>query len=319
MSSVSVIIPTYNRINLLKMTLDQLKKLKAVNSGHIEVIVIDDESTDSTENEIKQSYSWVNYFKQEKKGASAARNFGVKKSNSKFIHFLDSDDLVENDFYAEKMTAFERFPEVHAVYGPFEFFNSSGCFDEQDIIPRLKSYPIEKIPENENILKRLLAGWYLHPSSIIWRKSAILSCEGYNENLPINQDVEFMFRFIVNGFKFIGVNGARSLVRIHQSSRVGEVKGSHEKILSIIKIRYLFKESLIENNLLNEVNKNALANDCYNLWVKYYKEFPKEVEALLAQANDLNPNLNVKGRWYFRLLGKLLGIELAVKIKDLIR
>src|SRR5689334_8143428 len=94
---VSIIIPTYNRSTLL---------LRAINSAlgqthrNIEVIVIDDGSTDDTQRVLKSlTDTRINCYLTRNQGASAARNYGLQRSKGEYITFLDSDD----EYYPEKI------------------------------------------------------------------------------------------------------------------------------------------------------------------------------------------------------------------------
>ena len=95
MMKVSVIVPAYNASKTLKTTLDSV-----INQdfNDIEIIVVDDGSTDSTR-EIVATYrsSKVKYFYQDNAGVSAARNSGIKYSSGNFVFFLDSDDTIDKD------------------------------------------------------------------------------------------------------------------------------------------------------------------------------------------------------------------------------
>ncbi len=87
--SISTIIPTYNRAHLLGRALDSvLIQLEERD----EVIVVDDGSTDDTEQLVRQYEDRVRYEKGEHRGAGAARNLGLKLAHNPLITFLDSDD-----------------------------------------------------------------------------------------------------------------------------------------------------------------------------------------------------------------------------------
>lgn len=87
--NISVIIPTYNRRNLLAET---LRSLESSMEKGLEVIVVDDGSTDDSL-ELINSMKQVNLLQQANSGPLAARNLGVSKANGEYIAFLDSDDL----------------------------------------------------------------------------------------------------------------------------------------------------------------------------------------------------------------------------------
>ncbi len=86
--NISVVIPTYNRYELLKRALNSVYSQNYLPK---EVIVIDDGSTDNTK-KIIQDFPNIIYIYQENKGVSSARNTGIKHSTCKWISFLDSDD-----------------------------------------------------------------------------------------------------------------------------------------------------------------------------------------------------------------------------------
>jgi glycosyltransferase involved in cell wall biosynthesis len=86
---VSVIIPAYNAQSHLRRAIDSVF---SQTRSSIEVIVIDDGSTDETATVCKQYGTRVRYFFQDNKGASVARNFGVAKAFGEVVIFLDADD-----------------------------------------------------------------------------------------------------------------------------------------------------------------------------------------------------------------------------------
>jgi glycosyltransferase involved in cell wall biosynthesis len=90
---ISVIIPTFNRGIYITKT---IKSVMAQTYKNIEVVIVDDGSTDNTEdlvNQLEVKYNKIKYYKQQNQGVSAARNYGIDKSTGKYIAFLDSDDL----------------------------------------------------------------------------------------------------------------------------------------------------------------------------------------------------------------------------------
>ena len=93
-NEISVVIPTYNRSKLVCDAIDSV--LKQTYFDYIkEIIIIDDGSTDDTENIIKERYNThkkVKYYKKENGGVSSARNLGMKYASGQWIALLDSDD-----------------------------------------------------------------------------------------------------------------------------------------------------------------------------------------------------------------------------------
>ena len=103
---VSIIIPIYNRANLIKETLDTIHKQSYSNW---ECIIVDDGSTDKTFSILSSYVTKDSRFKCYKrplkalKGGNAARNFGLEMSSGQLINWFDSDDLMEKSFIEDKV------------------------------------------------------------------------------------------------------------------------------------------------------------------------------------------------------------------------
>ncbi len=136
---VSVLIPAYNRASYIANTLDSVCRQSF---RPIEVVVVDDGSTDQTVAEIQ---SWAEQLddeqfsvvvvQQENQGADAARNAAMHASTGEFIQFLDSDDLLHPDKLSECLKEFDS-AEVDTVVGQFETFR-----EPEEIAAKLKAAP----------------------------------------------------------------------------------------------------------------------------------------------------------------------------------
>ena len=99
---ISVVIPTYNRAHLIGETLDSIM---AQTYPDWECIIIDDHSTDSTDDIINTylfkdpRFSYYKKPKQLPKGPSASRNYGLTKASGDYINWFDSDDLMHPEKY----------------------------------------------------------------------------------------------------------------------------------------------------------------------------------------------------------------------------
>ena len=89
MLSVSVVIPSFNRSEVLQRA---LKSVYVQTRQPDEVIVVDDGSTDSTREMLRDSFPDVEYLYQSNQGVSSARNRGIERAKGNWIAFLDSDD-----------------------------------------------------------------------------------------------------------------------------------------------------------------------------------------------------------------------------------
>lgn len=314
----SIIIPTYNRLSLLKVTLDAISKIKEI-PNKIECIVVDDGSKDETVKTIFSNYPWVKLIRQDQKGAPSARNLGLRKAKGSYIVFLDSDDLLAPDYFKNKLDILEHNPGIAGVYGSFEYFKGEGKYNHKSIVPRHTNYPVEPLPAFITHLQRLMGGWYLPCNAILWRRETVLSVGGQNERLRVNQDVDLMFRILINKNKIIGVQSGKALVRIHEGERIGVIGEDGEKLEQIYQLRKTMFKELERKNLASEEIRESLSRYCFDLWTSYRKYFPSTSAKFLKLSKSTFPKLKLRGRWYFVLLGILVGNEWAVKLKSLVK
>jgi glycosyltransferase involved in cell wall biosynthesis len=107
-ATVSVIIPTYNRKDMLRETLDSLAG-QTYPSGCFEVIIVDDGSTDGTVEIAEEVFPFaLGYFQQSNQGDAEARNLGAQQSQADFLVFLDDDILVEPGYLAHLIQAHDN-------------------------------------------------------------------------------------------------------------------------------------------------------------------------------------------------------------------
>lgn len=119
---LSVVICTYNRGRYLPMVLDSLNA-QAILSDYFEVLVINNNSPDQTEEIIKEYKAKnpgfpLHYFLELNQGISFARNRGVEESSGEIIVFIDDDETVEPSFLAEINRFFKEYPDAGITAGP---------------------------------------------------------------------------------------------------------------------------------------------------------------------------------------------------------
>lgn len=147
--SISVVVPVFNNENQVGEALESILRQSY---RPLEIIVIDDGSTDSSAAIIGGFGRHISYHYQPNSGSAAARNRGVVLSTGEYLAFLDADDLWAADKLTRQVAAFEQEPRLDAVFGHVvEFY--------QELSP-------------ENILSGPLPGH--HPGTLLIRRSAFL-------------------------------------------------------------------------------------------------------------------------------------------------
>ena len=119
---ISVIIPMFN---CEKYVGAAIESILAQNYQPMQIIVVDDGSTDHSAN-VARSFAGVEYYFQENAGVAAALNKGLAEAKGEFIAFLDSDDLWVEGKLKRQLQAFARDPDLDMVMGNVEQFRETG-------------------------------------------------------------------------------------------------------------------------------------------------------------------------------------------------
>ena len=303
---VSVIVSLHNRVRLVRHALDSLSAERHP-SVRLQLIVVDDGSTDGGGDAIARDYPWVSLIQQPQLGAPAARNRGLSEAGGAACLFLDSDDLVDQNFFEARLVALEAHPEADGAYGPSEHFAGEGDFEEGLVIPRHTPYPVVEQLDDRSHLLRLLAGWYIAPHAVLWRTRALRRVSGQDETLAVNQDVDLMFRILLSGHGIVGCRGTRALVRQHGGPRVGDLLSSRKKVAHAFQLRRRFADELSREKELDRDARAALARYCFDRWAELRYEFPEEAAGFLKLSRELEPALHLRGRLPLRMLSRAIG------------
>ena len=130
---ISVIIPTYNRENYIGDAIDSVLQQTC---RDVEIIVVDDGSTDGTRDRVAEYGDQVRYVFTPNRGIGHARNLGMAHARGEFLAFLDSDDLFYPYMLEVESRLLDLHPEVGMVYGEMSAFDDDGYFDRY----HLKAY-----------------------------------------------------------------------------------------------------------------------------------------------------------------------------------
>jgi glycosyltransferase involved in cell wall biosynthesis len=130
---VSVIIPSYNCAPYLSDAISSVINQTYIN---LEIIIVDDGSTDNTAEVIAPFRNNIKYLKQENQGVSAARNAGMRRATGDLIAFLDADDIWFPDKIAIQLDIFNRNPEIAGVFSDFGRCDKDGNQTEERFVTR---------------------------------------------------------------------------------------------------------------------------------------------------------------------------------------
>ena len=179
----SVIIPVYNRANVISRALDSVL---AQTLTDFEIIVVDDGSNDNLkEVYAKYASSKIHYCYQENSGSNPARNNGIKYSSGYYVSFLDSDDAWEPEYLNEVAQKFAGDDEIGFVW-----VNHIKKYLPDGHIVVKKSRKLEGFVYNE-VLQQ---GSLINSSCITAKRSLIEAIGGWDDKLQACQDDDICFR-----------------------------------------------------------------------------------------------------------------------------
>ncbi len=181
---VSVVIPTHDRAALVGRA---LRSVLAQTVGDLEVIVVDDGSTDGTARVVAD---WpdprVRLVRFDRcRGVAAARNEGIRQARADLVAFLDSDDEWLPEKLERQLARLEAAtdPRVTTVF----------CLDYR-YTPGWGRIPRSGVVHEGDVFASLLRDWTPHPSLALVRRSALLAVGGFDETLPYDEEQDLWLR-----------------------------------------------------------------------------------------------------------------------------
>ena len=260
---VSIIIPVFNRVDLLLETLESIKNQAYQNW---ECIIVDDGSTDNTYDVMEKFASKDKRFRIYKRpdkylpGANGARNYGLDLSKGDFIQWFDSDDIMNTDFLSAKVDAFQTHPETQSVVSRFTFFDGSRISPNQ--LGFRKVFP----EFYENMIAVKIPVW---TSSVMFRRKFLIAIgERFDESLKRLQDYEFFSRiFIKYPHKVFLLNKSLCLEREHENAKTATFNVKKDK--EMYETFYDANHKIISLLLAENKFTNNLENFFYSSHIKY--------------------------------------------------
>jgi glycosyltransferase involved in cell wall biosynthesis len=258
---VTIIIPAFNHERYIEQAL-----LSAIDQDYteLEIIVIDDGSTDNTpsviERVIAQSSKGRDIFfdRQSNKGLSRTLNIGLKMATGEFVQFLASDDAYLPAKTKKCAGLLETLPKsVAAIYC------DGYIIDENN--KKLMRFSEEFLrPFSSNTRKELLVANWIPAMGTIYRKDALLTVGGFDESLE-TEDYDLLLR-LAESFNVISIKDPLFLYRRHStnhSKNLVRMRSQQDAIIQKhedLKMYMIFKEQIKARSIIGIVSQFSLLN-----------------------------------------------------------
>lgn len=210
MSKVSVIIPTYNRVNLI---CDAVDSVLNQTFKDWEIIVVDDGSTDNTR-EVLGKYTSIIYVYQENKGRAEARNIGAKLAKGEYIAFLDDDDIWLPHKLKKQVDYLNSHPGICLVHAFIEVVNEEGRLLPKETKKQVKLYrKAMKLGYTYEGMSQLCL---MFTSTVMVRRACLDKIGLFDSRVEAFEDWDFYLRFALK-YPIATIPDALVNYRIHKA------------------------------------------------------------------------------------------------------
>ena len=296
LARVSVIIPTYNRSRLLRLAVESVL---AQTYPNVEIIVVDDGSTDDTATMMAQYAGRVTYIKQANQGSAAATNTGIRAASGEYLTFLDHDDLMMPTKIERQVQVLDSRPDVGLVNCGYYHIDKEGN--------RLDK--VWALPGGE-VLKELVCGCFLWAGGPMIRRQC-LDRVGLFDGEMWGEDWDMWLRIALAGYPFACIQEPLGAYRILPGSMMANVaKLEHGAFATLDKV---FANPQLPADVVAVKDQSYGTTHLWLSWSYYASGLWNDAQRNLAEALTLLPQLLEHPE---DLLESLCGHALSVRVSD---
>jgi glycosyltransferase involved in cell wall biosynthesis len=203
---ISVIIPVYNGDRYIVQAVESALRQTFTN---LEIIVVDDGSTDRTQQVLQPYFDRIRYIYQENQGVAAARNIACQLAQGEFLAFLDADDYFLPSKLEKQLACFDHDPALDMVQTGWLMVDETG----KDIF---EMKPWQQAPKLD--LESFIIFKCVRPSAMMLRRKWWEKLGGFNDNFPLAEDLDFALRLALKGCKAVWLEEILTCYRQHNSN-----------------------------------------------------------------------------------------------------
>lgn len=313
---VSIVVPAYNAAPYVEETVASVLNQTFKN---IEVIIIDDHSSDNTWSVLQELEAKhpliISIFKNLKKGACAARNYGFQLSTGDYIQYLDADDLLSENKIASQLELLLNKSNKTIASGIWGRF-----YDDIDTVAWKQQYINKDFNKPHLWLSESWKGKGMGQTSIwLTPRELILKTGEWDEKLLINQDGEYFSRVLLLADSIQFSNQAKVFYRSGNENSISHSNTfSFPKAESLLSSYISYKKQVIKVGLIEEL-KEGLGFNFLNFRYQFNDVFPE----LSAIAKNEFYDLGFSKMWpvggeKFKMISSYIGFDNALKIKKIL-
>lgn len=292
---ISVVIPCYNTEKWIARAINCVLAQVGVS---IQLIVIDDGSTDGSIQVIRTYGDRIHWESRSNRGACAARNRGLELVSTEYVMFLDADDWIEGNFLCSAFNSLHN-SDADIAFGRLIAKTTS----------ERKIYEPPSVLSSKEMMRYFLQTSFIPPCSTAWRADFIRSIGGWREEIRRNQDFEIVFRALAKNPRIVSIPEGAGVYFQHSSSGRISARNDLQTIHSQISVLNLIGSYLKEAGYeFDEINQLRLRK-AYQLWRQAARSSSIDAE---QQAKEFYYEIGGRfhlGSKYHVILSTLLGLR----------
>lgn len=278
--NVSVIIPTYNCDRYVVQAVESVLQQEECT---YEIIVIDDGSTDSTEQVLEPYSDRIRYIKQNNSGVAAARNHGIAEAKAHLIAFLDADDYFLPGKLARQAEILLKRPDLGMIHSGWQRVDERGN-------KLLDVCPWEQIPELN--LETWLRWKPVLPSAMMFRREWLQYVGGFDSRFPPAEDTNLVLKLALKGCKTAWLREITVCYRQHESSAMHKGLPQARSLLAVTNDFFNQPNLPPEIRLIEQSVRHGTL--VWIAWYLYYTKHQAEMIEYLQQAWDYRPSSGIE-------------------------
>ncbi|WP_375341514.1 glycosyltransferase family 2 protein [Planktothricoides raciborskii] len=298
---VSVIIPAYNGSRYIQQAIESVFTQTYPNW---ELIIVDDGSTDNTQQVVQQYGQKLRYFYQENQGVAAARNRGILEAQGELIAFLDQDDWFLPDKLTQQVAGFQQHHSLGIVHSGWQIVNETGG-------------AISDIALWHSLPDLSLADWLLWKpvflGAMLFDRNWLEFAGGFNCRYHQAPDVDLVLRLALMGCEAAWVRQTTVCYRQHQGN------ASLNTPLQVKECQMVLERMLARPNLPDEIRAlehraryNNLVWSAWRLyWTGHLAEMAKYLEKSLSMTSFSRTETVLNWVEYFQKYSREYGHKFA--------
>lgn len=307
---VSIVIPCFNAARFLE---EAVRSALAQSYGLVEIIIVDDGSTDGTAGIIHSFGSAIRAEFGPNRGASAARNLGTQRARGEFIQYLDADDVLPPEAVEQRVRVLEE-SGGDVAYSDWQHLVEvhPGSFEHGAIVTQ----DLEAIHADPEIA--MFVNFWAPPVALTYRASIVRAIGGWKEWLAVIQDARFLQDAALQGARFVRVRQLGGLYRVQSSGSLSNRNSSGvpmDSLRNAIDLEGVWREQ----GRLGPDQKHALAKvyayTASSLFAHDVAAFRLSVSKLYA----VEPEFRFTRPKLIALAASILGYQASLRLLSLYR